>query len=199
MSVAPRLNEFCRTSPRISKPASMRDAAHAPRTPRHTYLRIRRPRSATIGAAVNSARHSTKAHTITTVSNTFIVDERKSPPAATKRRPSSQTNNALIANSKPRSHCASAAFVPGSSCHAKSTTSASVNNATAIQQGTESTTSATSRREASSIAFFPLLLWVLLLRAQLGLFFCLIFLGPLAGVRGGRCASRIAGGSMRSE
>ena len=33
MSVAPRLSEFCRTSPRISKPASMRDAAHAPRTP----------------------------------------------------------------------------------------------------------------------------------------------------------------------
>ena len=157
MSVAPRLSEFCRTSPRISKPASMRDAAHAPRTPRHTYLRIRRPRSATIGAAVNSARQSTKAHTITTVSKTFIVDDKKSPPAATKRRPSSQTNSALIANSRPRSHCASAAFVPGRSCHANKTTSASVSNATAIQQGTESTTSATSRRAASSIFLFFLL------------------------------------------
>ena len=154
MSVAPRLSEFCRTSPRISKPASMRDAAHAPRTPRHTYRRIRRPRSATIGAAVNSARQSTKAQTMTTVSNTFIVDDKKSPPAATKRRPSSQTKSALIANSRPRSHCASAAFVPGRSCHAKSTTSASVSKATAIQQGTESTTSATSRRAASSIVLF---------------------------------------------
>ena len=182
MSVAPRLSEFCRTSPRISKPASMRDAAQAPRTPRHTYLKIRRPRSATIGAAVNSARHSTKAHTITTVSKTFIVDDKKSPPAATKRRPSSQTKSALIANSRPRSHCASAAFVPGRSCHAKSTTSAIVKRATAIQQGTESTTSATSRREASSI-FCVLWLWVLLSTAHVGLFFCLIFLGPLAGVR----------------
>ena len=154
MSVAPRLSEFCRTSPRISKPASMRDAAQAPRTPRHTYLRMRSPRSATIGAAVNSARQSTKAHTITTVSKTFIVDDKKSPPAATKRRPSSQTNKALIANSRPRSHCASAAFVPGRSCHANKTTSASVSNATAIQQGTESTTSATSRRAASSIFLF---------------------------------------------
>ena len=154
MSVAPRLSEFCRTSPRISKPASMRDAAQAPRTPRHTYLRMRSPRSATIGAAVNSARQSTKAHTITTVSKTFIVDDKKSPPAATKRRPSSQTKSALIANSRPRSHCASAAFVPGRSCHANKTTSASVNNATAIQHGTLSTTSATSRREASSIVLF---------------------------------------------
>ena len=157
MSVAPRLfNESRRTSPRISKPASILEAAHAPRTPRHTYLKIRRPRNATIGAAVNSAKHNTKAQTMTTVSKTFIVDERKSPPAATKRRPSSQTKRALIASSKPRSHCASAAFVPGNNCHANRTTSANVKSATAIQHGTLSTTSATSRRAASSILLFLL-------------------------------------------
>ena len=61
----------------LGKPASMRDAAHAPRTPRHSS-QDPQPRSATIGAAVNSARHSTKAHTITTVSKTFIVDDKKS-------------------------------------------------------------------------------------------------------------------------
>ena len=61
----------------VSRDEMMEIAAHFP----DTYRKIRRPRSATIGAAVNSARQSTKAQTMTTVSKTFIVEDKKSPPA----------------------------------------------------------------------------------------------------------------------
>ena len=81
----------------------------------------------------------------------MIKNHRPRPRSA---GPARRQISALIANSRPRSHCASAAFVPGRSCHANKTTSASVSKATAIQQGTESTTSATSRRAASSIVLF---------------------------------------------